>query len=440
MNLVAETSESREIVGTTVIVALMTGVAALAFFVRELLVASWFGTSDPLEAFIIALLIPMFVTDVVRGSIGAAVVPAVLQAKALRGPEFVRMLVSRITTLTLLVLIGLLLLLATAGPTMLRLIAGGFTPEKLAMTQSLFYWLIPLIVITGLSALWAAVLNTGGSFALPSLTPALVPMGAMAALIAWGTSAGIWALAVGTLGGAACEAVLLGAAVKRQGARFLSSRIAMDGFMGQLLRQWSLSAVSVLFTLAILIIDQSMAATIGPGNVAALSDGWKVVGTLWGLGPTALGTVVLPYMSRHAAREDRGKLVGILKTNALIALIATIPLTTALVLWTEPLIRLLFQRGAFSPQDTVAVASVQGMYAIGLPFMALYTLGARLLSAVLLNRVLAISAATALILKVFLNYLLIVNMGVQGIALATSLVYIFQTVVVFAAIWWTVLH
>ena len=186
MKPIFEISESRKIFGTTVIVALMTGVAALAFFVRELLVASWFGTSDPLEAFIIALLVPMFVTDLVRGSIGAAVVPAVLRAKALRGPEFLRMLVSRITTLTLVVLIGLLLLLATAGPTLLRLIAGGFAPDKLALTQSLFYWLIPLVVVTGLSALWAAVLNTGGSFALPSLTPALVPLGAVAALIACG--------------------------------------------------------------------------------------------------------------------------------------------------------------------------------------------------------------------------------------------------------------
>jgi putative peptidoglycan lipid II flippase len=166
----------------------------------------------------------------------------------------------------------------------------------------------------------------------------------------------------------------------------------MDGFTRQFLRQWSLSAVSVLLTLAILIIDQSMAAMIGPGNVAALSYGWKVVGTLWGLGPFALGTVVLPYMSRYSAREDHKKLVRILKINALIALVATIPVATALVMWTEPLTRLLFQRGAFSPQDTFAVAGVQAMYALGLPFMALYTLGARVLSAVLLNGVLAISS------------------------------------------------
>ena len=440
MKPVLKISESRKIFGATLIVSVMTGVAALAFFVRELLVASWFGTSDPLEAFIMALLVPMFVTDVVRGSIGAAVVPAVLQAKALHGADFVRELLSRITTMTLLVLIGLLLLLAAAGPTLLRLIAGGFAPAKVAMTQSLFYWLIPLIVMTGLSALWAAVLNTGGSFALPALTPALMPIGAMAALIVWGTSAGIWALAAGTLGGAACETILLGTAVKRQGANLLSSRISMDGFTRQFIRQWSLSAVSVLLILAILIIDQSMAAMIGPGNVAALSYGWKVVGTLWGLGPSALGTVILTYMSRHAAREDHKQLVRILKINALIALIVTIPLATALVMWTEPLTRLLFQRGAFSSQDTVAVAGVQAMYALGLPFMALYTLGARLLSSVLLNRVLAISSATALILKVLLNYLLIADMGVQGIALATSLVYIFQTVVVFVAIWWAVLH
>ena len=360
MKPVLKISESRKIFGATLIVSVMTGVAALAFFVRELLVASWFGTSDPLEAFIMALLVPMFVTDVVRGSIGAAIVPAVLQAKALHGADFVRELLSRITTMTLLVLIGLLLLLAAAGPTLLRLIAGGFAPAKVAMTQSLFYWLIPLIVMTGLSALWAAVLNTGGSFALPSLTPALMPIGAMAALIVWGTSAGIWALAAGTLGGAACETILLGTAVKRQGANLLSSRISMDGFTRQFIRQWSLSAVSVLLILAILI-DQSMAAMIGPGNVAALSYGWKVVGTLWGLGPSALGTVILTYMSRHAAREDHKQLVRILKINALIALIVTIPLAIALVMWTEPLTRLLFQRGAFSSQDTVAVAGVQAI-------------------------------------------------------------------------------
>ncbi len=85
MRLLARTSVTRKIFGATVIVTLMTSVGCLAFFVRELLVASWFGTSDPLEALIIALLVPTFVIDLVRSSIGSAVVPAILQAKALYG-------------------------------------------------------------------------------------------------------------------------------------------------------------------------------------------------------------------------------------------------------------------------------------------------------------------------------------------------------------------
>jgi putative peptidoglycan lipid II flippase len=339
-------------------------------------------------------------------------------------------------TLTFLVLIALSLLLTVASPVLLRFIAGSFAPAKLALTQSLFYVFVPLVVVTGLSALWAAVLNMGGSFALPSLTSALVPICAAGALVVWGDVGGIWALAAGTLGGGVCELLVLGAVVKKQGTRVLPCRISMDTFAWQFLRQWSVLAIAALLSLATMTIDQSMASMLGPGNVGALNYGFKVVATLWTLGPVALGTVVLPYLSRYTAQEDYEKLLAILKTNALIGLAAAIPLTIVLVSWTEEIIRVLFQRGAFSAQDTVVVGGVQAMYAIGLPFITIHAVGSRLLSAILMNRVLAVASAVALILKVFLNYLLMAHMGVKGIALATSLVYVLQTGIVLGAIWW----
>ena len=101
-----------------------------------------------------------------------------------------------------------------------------------------------------------------------------------------------------------------------------------------------------------------------------------------------------------------------------------IPLTFALILASEPLVRLVYQRGAFTADDTHLVAQILALFALQIPFYVANIMLVRLISAMLANHILMIANVVMVLLSVSLNYLFIKQLGVAGIALSSSCVYL----------------
>lgn len=176
------------------------------------------------------------------------------------------------------------------------------------------------------------------------------------------------------------------------------------------------------------LVDQSMAAMLPSGSVAALNYGSKVVAFPLYLAATALGIAVVPYFSQMIAQSDW---VGVRHTlSRYLGLIfaITVPLTIILIIFSKPLVQLLFQRGLFTAQDTDTVAMIQGFYALQLPFYIAGILVVRLISSIQANHILMEAAFYNLITNIVLNYLLMQYLGVDGIALSTAIVYLISFV------------
>jgi len=171
------------------------------------------------------------------------------------------------------------------------------------------------------------------------------------------------------------------------------------------------------------VVDQSMAAMLPKGSVAALGYASKIVTAITSVGGMALSTAVLPYYSRMVARNDWNGFRNTLKRYFVLVFTITIPITLGLMLLAKPLIRLLFQRGAFTSADTQLVSWVQVCYSIQIPFYVGGFLFVRFISSIKRNDVLMYGAGINLILDIVLNLLLMRVWGVAGIALSTSLVY-----------------
>src|ERR1700694_1462359 len=101
------------------------------------------------------------------------------------------------------------------------------------------------------------------------------------------------------------------------------------------------------------VIDQAMAAWLGSGSVAALNYGNKIPAFLAGIGATALGTAVLPHFSRLVVLGDHVSLRHTLKTYTRWILAISVPCTVVFIVGSEWIVKLLFERGAFRPEDTV---------------------------------------------------------------------------------------
>lgn len=414
---------NRRIFAAALTISGATAVVSIASIVRELIVAHRFGTSDALDAFIVAIALPTFVVNVVGGSFAAALVPIFIRVREREGLEPAQRVFSGALVLGGALLIGATALLALANSLLLPLMTSGFDAEKVVLTRNLFYLFLPVIFFGGMATMLSSILNAGDRFALPAISQILIPLAAILALVV-GDAWGIYALLFGVVAGFALRLLLLAGALVRQGLNLRLKWHGMDPTIRQVIDQYLPMVAAAALMAGIALVDQAVAATLPPGSVATLGYGSKVVALVTGLGAVALGTAVLPHFSRMVAAADWQQVRQTMRMFTLLTLAATTALTLVLFFFSRPIVELVFQRGAFTESDALEVAQVQSLYALQLPFYGLGILYVRLLSSLGANRVLLGQAALCLPINAALDIALARVFGVAGIAVATSLMYI----------------
>jgi putative peptidoglycan lipid II flippase len=412
----------RNILRAAFVVGLATFIVKVIGFGRELMVAGEFGRGDTLDAFLIAYAVPSFVTNLFSSALGAAVIPTFIDVR-FRAPEAAQRLLCSVTLVYLVGVLVLSVFVYACSPLLFRLFASGFHPGKVAMAERLFVILLPTMLLGGLAALWSAVLNSAERFWLMALAPSLVSIVTVPVLI---LAPGAWridALALGVLLGTLVQAVVLGAAVRKNGLHLYP---AWYGYTPEL-RNVAVQSVPVVLATVLMsgttLTDQVMAASLDSGSVAALSYADKLVSLALGLVVTTLGTAALPYFSQLAARRDWTALRATLQYFVRRTFVFTVPGVLFIVATSECLVRWAFQRGAFGAADTRLVAHVLTCLVIQIPFNVAGLLTVRIVSVLNGNRFLLLGNVISFGLNVVLNYVLMRTAGVAGIALSTSCVY-----------------
>ncbi len=416
--------DNRKIFAAAVVVGALTLLGKVAGMGRELLVAALFGTSPQVDAYVLAWQLPAYAIDVFSGAFAAALVPAFVGVRTREGATAARQLLFGVLLVSFALLAVASLVVALAGPTLLGLVASGFGPDTLALTQHLLVMLLPSVVLSGLATLLVGVLSADEHFALGSASGLAVAACSIAALVGWGRTHGITALAVGLVVGFALQLAILAWGVWKAGMWPLPGWRRQAATVRLVILQYVPMVAGMLLISSTGLVDQAMAATLGGGNAAVFSYSSRVVAVVLSVGTMALGTAVLPYFSRMVAERDWAAIQHTLRTYTWIILAATIPLTIGLVAFSRPLVGLLFERGAFTAADTAIVGDVQAMLALQIPFYSLGILYVRLISSLKANRILMYGTVISFVLNIAGNYILKDILGVAGIALATAIVYV----------------
>ncbi len=417
-------SINRSILGAAVVVAVFTTVAKMTFFAKELAVAWRFGTSDLLDAFLIAYVVPAFIVNLISGSFNSALIPVYVQVREVDGSSHANNLYASVMTISVLFLLictGLMILFA---PAYLHILASGFDEDKLLLTRNLLYFVSPVVILSGITTLRSAVLNAGEKFAIPALIPAITPI--MTILFLWlaGSVWNIYAMVLGMIIGQILEVSLLGFFLNLRG---IKQSFAWHGFnenLRQVIRQFLPMTAGAFLMGSTILVDQAMAASLPAGSVAVLNYGNKVISFPLQIVATAIGTAVLPYFSALLARQDWQGAYNTLYRYLKLIFFTTIPLTLLLVIFSHPLVSVLLQRGAFTVQDAKIVANVQALGALQIPFYLGGLLVVRMISAMKANYILLWGAVLNLVVNYITDYLLMKLYGVAGISFSTSFVYI----------------
>jgi putative peptidoglycan lipid II flippase len=333
------------------------------------------------------------------------------------------------------VLLGAVSVLAGLGAKgMFPLIASHFSPEKLALSIRLFYAMLPLVLITGVASNCTAVLNTFDRFALPALAPMAISLAIIAGTLALGGKLGIWALVYSTLAGSLTHAAVVAWMMNVHGYKLRLRWHGMTEGTREVAGQYGPVLLGGILASGGLLVDQSMAASLTSGSVAALVYANRFVSVVLTLLAGAVGTAVAPYFSHMLAASDWKGCRHTLKTWVRLTAAVSVPIAAGLIAGSHLLIRVAFERGAFGKQDTAVVAPVLAMYAIQIPFFVCSRVFYRFLVAMRRTDLILYCGMLNLALDVVLNLALMRFFGVAGIALATSL----WTVSTFFFLWyWT---
>jgi putative peptidoglycan lipid II flippase len=424
-----ELSANRRIFSAALTVGSLTLLVKVAAAGKDILVARAFGLGDALDSFLMAYVIPAFAISVIAGSIYTAFVPVLVRVRETQGQADARRLFANVSLLAFFALMIVTILLALSDKWLLRNLASGFEPPKLAMTISLFEEMLPLILIGGMALFCGAVLNSQNRFALAALAPILTPLAIVSALLVSGRGRDPHTLVLGTLVGSFLEFCIVMWGLNKAGYLSWPKWHAMDESTRNVVSQYLPMVAGALIMSGTMVVDQIMATWLPAGSVSALNYGSKIATLGTGLAATALGTAALPYLSELVARRDVIGLRHTFRTYAKIILWSSVPITLLAVVFSKQIVELLFQRGAFDASATKTVALVQQLFLLQIPFYILGILSVRMISSLSGNHLLGWIALFNFASNWAGNLLLMPSLGVAGIALSTSIVYVCSTAI-----------
>ena len=429
-------SVRRRITAAAVITGFFSVVVKLVSLGSTLLIASIFGTGDDLEAYFIAFVVPSFLFHVVAGSFSSAMIPTYVQVMEKQGPAQAHALFSRVMFLAIGILCLVSSLSALAFPYVAPVLGTGFPPAKIALTRSIFYLLLPVILFKGMSTVFASVLHSHKRFSLVASAPVAVPVTTVVVILSWAEPATrIYAVALGTVLGMLVEFLVLAwglhridiAVLPRWRQRSLASKQVMAQYLPMVAGAFLMGGTT--------LVDQSMAAALPSGSVASLNYGSRFVGVILHIAAGAIGAAMLPYFSNLVEAKDWHELRRLLVFYGQRILVLSAALTVILVTLSGPLITLALQRGMFSETDSAVVGRVQAAYALQIPFYICGIMLVRVISSMIANHVLMIVSFLNLIVNIVFNYIFMQRWGVVGIALSTSVVYLLSFVVLTVSVW-----
>ncbi|MBA1259341.1 murein biosynthesis integral membrane protein MurJ [Pseudomonas sp. HR1] len=352
-------------------VSSMTMLSRVLGFVRDTIVARTFGAGMATDAFFVAFKLPNLLRRIfAEGAFSQAFVPILAEYKAQQGEEATRTFLAYVSGLLTLVLAVVTLLGMLAAPLVIWITAPGFadTPEKFALTSSLLRVTFPYILLISLASLAGAVLNTWNRFSVPAFVPTLlnVSMIVFALFLTPYFDPPIMAMAWATLVGGLAQFLYQLPHLKRIGMLVLPRLNLRDSGVWRVMKQMGPAILGVSVSQISLIINTIFASFLAAGSVSWMYYADRLMELPSGVLGVALGTILLPALSRTYAKADRQEYSRLLDWGLRLCFLLVLPCSAALALLSEPLTVSLFQYGRFDAHDALMTQRALVAYAVGL--------------------------------------------------------------------------
>ena len=423
----ARGGQHQRLARSTLIFSVATGLSRVLGLVREMVAAYYFGINGKINAFTVAFQIPNLVRALLAdAALSGAFVPVFSDLIEKGDRKRAWRVASTVFWLVLLVLGGLTAIFILIAPLLIKPFGdpGGDFDLAVGLSRVLF----PIVVLLGLSGVIVGILNTYDHFTVPALTPVFWNLAIIAGL--WlgvprvdGEDAALYVYA-----GAILVATLIQLFLPVPWLRGLDGRI-------QLVLDWRDPAVRRIFTLMLpvtltlglinvsAVIDTLIASRLVDPDLApaAINSAFRLYMLPQGMFSVAVATVLFPALARLAARNDLDGFRATISTGLRQIGFLLIPAAVISTVLATPIVRLVYERGAFTESDVTVVAGCLAAFSLGLVFNGWMLMMTRGFYGLQSNWLPTMIGVGTLVLNALLD-LVLYRVGVWGIPLATSIV------------------
>lgn len=399
---------------------IITVLSKVGGFLREIVLAHFYGASNISDAYIVATSIPTMVIGLIANGITTSYIPVYSGILNEKGKATADRYTSNLANIVLLFATILVILGEIFTVPMVKIFASGFTGETLELAVMFTRWSLFSMYAIGLSSIYRGYLNVNGEYVIPSSTGFLLNVILISSIVL-SAHKHVVILAVGLFLANTLQYVIF--VPKMRQLRYRHDKV-LD-FKDEHIRELVWVAAPVMLSVAVqeinVLVDRTMASRIVVGGISALNYSNKLIGFVTGIVIVSITTAIYPVMSKQAAAEDYQ---GLKKTtNEAISMtnLLVIPAMVGLMVLAKPIIAILFGRGEF---DQTAIDLTSGALFWYAPILVGYGMRD------IINRAFysfkdmktpMYNSMVMVVINIILNIILSAIMGIRGLAFATSI-------------------
>lgn len=416
----------------SIFIMIMFGIGSkLLGLVREMLIAAKFGSGIETDTFFIALTATSLFTSMFTQSLNTTMIPVMSDIEKNEGKEGKKQHTNNLLNIVLFISFGVVILGWIFAPVIIKLLAHGFEGEQFKLGIAMMRIGMPVVIFSGVVGIFRGYLQSESMFIESSVSMFPFNFTYIFFLIFLSSFFGIKGLMVTSVLAVFSQILIQIPSIRNIGYRHEFKVDFRDPYIRKILYLVLPVLVSVAVNDLNTIVDRSLASTLVTGSISALNYSARLNSLVLAVFITAIATVLFPMLSNEAVKETYDGFKKLVRNGVNIVIIITIPTTIGMLILSEPIVKLTFERGAFDSIATYMTSQALIFYTLGLVGMALRTFMERAYYSLQDTKTPMINGFLAVGLNIILNLILIGPMEHSGLALATSIATTVTTVYLF---------
>ena len=413
-------ARSQRVFKTTMLVTLVIIASKISGFVRDMILANYFGTGMQNDAYVSAYSLFYLPVLLFNSCISATLIPLYVQEREQYSLKRANAFASNTVNLFALAALVISALVYALARPLVRLIYVGFDPEKTRLTVQLTRIMLLSLVFNVSSISLASLLNATDKYVAAQLTGFPLNLCVIVASVFFSRTYGILAVGWGVFAANILQFMLL-LPFLNGWFRYTPTIDFMDRRFHRLVALAGPAMLSMGISELNHMIDHALASGLNPGDISSMSYAYRLITFLLGVLMVPLTTIMFSRMSRLAAEKNDGEMLQVLRRCILVIALVTLPIVAVAVVMRLDVIKFAYMRGRFDMHSTEVTAGILMCYVVGVPFFGLRDLLSRVFHALQDTRPPFRVSCLVVATNIVLNLILRIFLGANGLALATSI-------------------